>query len=243
MKGSGYEKERMVEAMTPEQIFQDTWMVEDEGVRIFILAGTERALVIDTGRTGIDVRGLAAAVTPLPLALLNTHADPDHIAGNGQFASFYMHPSEGFLYYGIHGMSGAMLPVCDGDRMDLGGRPLEILHLPGHTPGSLTVLDRNSRALIGGDAIQRHGRIYMFGVHRDFHSYVWSLRRLLEREDFDCVYASHADLRVPREVIPQLIDGAERVLAGAVPGERITVHGKEIMARDIGENVFLCELP
>ena len=226
----------------PELIFENTWMLDDEGVRIFILAGTERALVIDTGRSGIDVKALVTGVTPLPFALLNTHADPDHIAGNAQFSSFFMHPSEGFYYYTLQKMTGSMLPVWDGARMDLGGRPLEIIHLPGHTPGSVTVLDRNSRSLIGGDPIQLHGTIYMQGMHRDFHSYVCSLRRLSARDDFDCIYPSHADLRVEREVIPRLIDGAERILAGSVPGERRTVHGKEILACDIGENVFLCDM-
>ena len=227
----------------PELIFENTWMLEDAGVRIFLLAGTERALVIDTGRTGLDVKAFVKSVTPLPPELLNTHADPDHIAGNAQFSSFYMHPSEGFHYYRLHGMSGAMLPVCDGDRIDLGRRPLEIIHLPGHTPGSITDLDRNSRSLIGGDPIQLHGMIHMQGIHRDFHSYVHSLRRLMGRDDFDCVFPSHAELRVPKDVIPRLIDGAERVLAGAVAGERKTVHGKEVIARDIGENIFLCDLP
>ena len=226
----------------PELIFENTWMLDDEGVRIFILAGTERALVIDTGRSGIDVKALVTGVISLPFALLNTHADPDHIAGNAQFSSFYMHPSEGFYYYTLQKMTGSMLPVWDGARMDLGGRPLEIIHLPGHTPGSVTVLDRNSRSLIGGDPIQLHGTIYMQGMHRDFHSYVCSLRRLSARDDFDCIYPSHADLRVPREVIPRLIDGAERILAGSVPGEHRTVHGKEILACDIGENVFLCDM-
>ena len=226
----------------PELIFENTWMLDDEGVRIFVLAGTERALVIDTGRSGIDVKALVTGVTSLSFALLNTHADPDHIAGNVQFSSFFMHPSEGFYYYTLQKMTGSMLPVWDGARMDLGGRPLEIIHLPGHTPGSVTVLDRNSRSLIGGDPIQLHGTIYMQGIHRDFHSYVCSLRRLSARDDFDRIYPSHADLRVPREVIPRLIDGAERILAGSVPGERKTVHGKEILACDIGENVFLCDI-
>ena len=116
--------------MKPELLFENTWAVQDAGVRIFILAGTERALIIDSGMTGIDGKALAAQVTPLPCALLNTHADPDHIAGNAQFSSFYMHPSDAFLYYKIHRMSGEMIPVYDGDRMDLGGRPLEIIHLP-----------------------------------------------------------------------------------------------------------------
>ncbi len=227
--------------MTPELLFENTWKVEDGPVRIFILAGTERALIIDTGISGFDVKSAAAAVTSLPTELLNTHADGDHIAGNGQFSTFYMHPSEAALYYKSRHGTGELIPVYDGDVVDLGGRPLEIIHLPGHTPGSITVLDWNSRSLFGGDPIQRHGTIFMFGAHRDFHSYVHSLRRLAERDDFDRIYPSHSDCPVSRDVIPGLIDGAERVLAGTVPGEERVHRGEKIVARDVGDNVFLCE--
>ena len=43
--------------MKRELIFENTWKIEDDGVRIFILRGSEKTLVIDTGRSGIDLRG------------------------------------------------------------------------------------------------------------------------------------------------------------------------------------------
>ena len=80
--------------MIPEQIFENTWQIEDAGVRLFILAGRKRALMIDTGRSGLNVRKATESITHLPYDLLNTHADPDHIAGNQAFPTFFMHPSE-----------------------------------------------------------------------------------------------------------------------------------------------------
>ncbi|MDG2211766.1 MAG: MBL fold metallo-hydrolase [Acidimicrobiales bacterium] len=41
----------------------------------------------------------------------------------------------------------------EGDRIDLGDRAFEILHLPGHSPGSIGLIDRDARLLISGDAI------------------------------------------------------------------------------------------
>ena len=228
--------------MKPEPIFENTWVIEDEGVRIFILTGTERALVIDTGRSGLDVRPTVENVTQLPYELLNTHADPDHIAGNRFFSSSYMHPSEAIVYYNLNGGTGEMQPVYDGDLMDLGDRPLEIVHVPGHTPGSITILDRKNRCLIGGDPIQCHGQIYMFGMHRDLHSYIHSLKKLMTRKDFDLIYPSHADLRVERDVIPELIDGARTVLDGRASRKKINMHGKEVVAAEAGRNILLCDL-
>lgn len=228
--------------MKPELIFENTWVVEDEGVRFFILTGAERALVIDTGRSGLDIRAIVESVTSLPYTLLNTHADLDHIAGNRDFPSFLMHPSEAIVYYNLNGGTGSFEPVYDGDVIDLGGRPLEIVHLPGHTPGSITILDRKERCLIGGDPIQYNGQIYMFGIHRDFHSYIQSLERIMSRTDFDCIYPSHADQRVEKELIPELIAGAEAVLSRHAQGEHINVHGKDVIAFNTGRNTLLCDL-
>ena len=127
-----------------KELFENTWAIEDMGVRIFLLTGKERALVIDTGMTGIGVPSEVRKHTDLPFMLMNTHADRDHVAGNDRFSEFYMHPSEAAFYHNVQKGTGKIIPVFDGDEIDLGGRILEIIHLPGHTPGSITVLDRNS---------------------------------------------------------------------------------------------------
>ena len=143
-----------------------TWRIEDGGVRFFLLAGNEKALLIDSGMNLRNAREIAESLTDLPVELLNTHADMDHIAGNGAFETFWMHPDEEPVYR-RGGRGGVIRPLRDGDVLDLGGRELRIIHLPGHTPGSIAVLDVNNRVLISGDPIQAHGRIYMFGAHRD----------------------------------------------------------------------------
>ena len=226
-----------------KELFANTWAETDQGVRIFLLAGREKALLIDTGMTGLDLHAITSLHTDLPLQLLNTHADRDHIAGNAQFPEFYMHPSEAAFYRNVQHGSGRLLPVFDGDLIDLGGRTLEIIHLPGHTPGSITVLDWENRCLIGGDPIQEDGNIYMFGDHRNMDAYIAGLERLLERGDFDFIYPSHAKEKVSRDVIPELIDGAKDILAGKIPGKEIEVHGKKVTSCDVGVSRFLCELP
>ena len=227
--------------ITPmRELFENTWALEDMGVRIFLLAGKERALVMDTGMTGLDVQSEIRKHTNLPFELLNTHADRDHIAGNSQFPEFYMHPSEAAFYRNVQMGTGRMIPVFDGDEIDLGGRILEIIHLPGHTPGSITVLDRNNRCLIGGDPIQEDGDIYMFGAHRDMEAYIASLERLQKRDDFDFIFPSHAKEKVSRDVIPSLIEGARKILSGEISGTEEERHGKKILSCDVGVSRFLC---
>ena len=75
-------------------INENTWRIEDSGVRLFLLAGARMALLIDSGMNLKDALGVARSLTDLPVSLLNTHADRDHIGCNEQFESFYMHPAD-----------------------------------------------------------------------------------------------------------------------------------------------------
>ena len=159
------------------QVNQNTWRIEDNGVRIFLLAGEDKALLIDSGMQLTNARDIAESLTSLPVELLNTHADMDHIGSNEQFDSFYMHPAEE-TNYRRSGKGGRLIPVQDGDELDLGNRKLRIIHLPGHTPGSIAVLDIASRVLISGDPVQEHGRIFMFGDQRNLNDYRRSLEKL-----------------------------------------------------------------
>ena len=219
----------------------NTWRIEDDGVRLFLLAGTERALLIDSGMNLNNARDVAAGLTDLPLSLLNTHADRDHIGSNEQFESFYMHPAEEPVYR-RSGKPGTIIPVRDGDSLDLGGRELRIIHLPGHTPGSIAVLDVRNRVLISGDPIQEHGHIFMFGEHRSMEDYIASLGRLEGFADqFDEIWPSHADIPVSPAVIPKLRDGARAILDGAIRGQQAKRFGQSFFAYDLGFCMMLCD--
>ena len=223
------------------QINADTWRVEDSGVRFFLLAGAEQALLIDSGMSVHDARDIAESLTNLPLMLLNTHADMDHVGSNGQFERFYMHPDDE-PQYRESGGKGEIIPIREGDKLDLGGRELRMIHLPGHTAGSIAVLDASRRVLISGDPIQEHGRIFMFGKHRDMKDYIASLEHLKRwAGEFDEIWPSHADFPVKPELIGRLHDGAQKILEGTVPGQPETFRGQEIIAYDLGFTRILCD--
>lgn len=223
------------------RINDNTWRIEDSGVRFFLLTGTEKALLIDSGMRVSNARDIAEGLTSLPLSLLNTHADRDHIGSNEQFEEFYMHPVEEPIYR-RSGKPGKIVPVVEGDVIDLGERPLKVIELPGHTPGSIAVLDVKNRVLIGGDPIQEHGRIFMFGDHRNMKDYIRSLDQLEKRKDaFDEIWPSHADIPVSPDTIMKLHDGAQSVLDGRIQGKATEMHGKRIVEYDLGFCTLLCD--
>ena len=222
------------------QVNEDTWRIENGMVRFFLLKGTEKALLIDTGMTVRHAREIAEALTGMPVLLLNTHADGDHVGSNGEFESFYMHPADE-AHYRKDGRSGRVIPVQDGDELDLGNRKLKIIHLPGHTPGSVAVLDVSRRVLISGDPIQEHGRIFMFGSHRNMRDYIDSLEKLEGMAGaFDEIWPSHADLPVYPDCIRKLRDGAGSILDGKAEGHETDFFGQKIMVYDLGFVTFLC---
>ena len=223
------------------KINDSTWRIEDAGVRFFLLTGTEKALLIDSGMQVNNANDIAADITDLPVFLLNTHADRDHIGSNEQFESFYMHPAEEPVYR-RSGKPGKIIPVVEGDSIDLGNRELKIIELPGHTPGSIAVLDVNNRVLISGDPVQEHGGIFMFGDHRNMDDYIRSLEHLESFiGQFDEIWPSHADIPISPALIRMLHDGAQNVLDGKVKGRPTDAHGNPVVGYDLGFCTLLCE--
>ncbi|MBQ6476452.1 MAG: MBL fold metallo-hydrolase [Clostridia bacterium] len=222
---------------------QETWCIQEENVRFFLLTGTEKAVMIDSGMTCKNALEIATQLTDLPVELINTHADPDHVACNSQFGKIWMHPAEyANLYFKKDGAAEMNLnPLWDMDTIDLGGRLLKVIELPGHTPGSIAIYDAKYACLFGGDAIQ-NGRIFMFGPMRNMRAYIHSLKRLenlnLPVKD---VLPSHAGSPLKPCVVSGLIRDAEEILAGKTAYTLENVHNQTVRAYQGQYAVFLCD--
>ena len=211
------------------KINKNTWHIEDGMVRFYLLCGSEKAALIDTGMNCPDAKQIAEGLTNLPLILINTHADPDHISGNGAFDEFYMSPNEEENLR-AHNAKGEIHPIHEGDVIDLGGRELLIVDIPGHTPGSIGIIDKNNRVFISGDSVQ-NSNIFMFGQGRNLNQYIESLKHLSKYEDqFDDIYPMHGTFPVHKDLIPKLIQGAQAILDGKAQeyAQPVNMFGNEV---------------
>jgi glyoxylase-like metal-dependent hydrolase (beta-lactamase superfamily II) len=207
---------------TVTQLHDASWMIQEGdgafSVNCFLIAGKDKALLADSGFGKGDLKSVVEGLTSLPLILVNTHADGDHVLGNQQFDMAHMHPSEYDRYHGTVGFDAPVTALWEGDVIDLGGRRFETILVPGHTPGSIVLLDRENRILIGGDTVQG-GSVFMVGQGRNMTGYIGSIQKLKGIQDqFDQVYPGHGAIVKGSGILDELIAGAVMVQKGEVEG-------------------------
>ncbi|HIQ74473.1 MAG TPA: MBL fold metallo-hydrolase [Candidatus Cottocaccamicrobium excrementipullorum] len=117
--------------------------------------------------------------------------------------------------------------------MDLGGKRFLVLHCPGHTPGSIALLDEEEKLLFSGDTVSL-GPVYMFGRNRRPSVYLETLKRLwtmAEEGRFSLVYPHHNTAPIPAEKIRTLIECMEGILQGTLDGEPagLKIPGSEMV--------------
>ena len=205
-----------------KKVAEHFWIFEEDGVRSFLFEGTDRAMLVDTGFGTLPLADMAAELTPLPLFVVNTHADKDHTGRNREFRQICMHPAEMERYQNALPEGCSMedvRPLWEGEIIDLGHWRFEVILTPGHTPGSIMLLEREKRMLISGDTIQ-DGTIFMFGSGRNMLAFQSSLQKMLDRADaFDAVWPSHGNCPLKPDIIPGVLRGAQELLDGKLPAQ------------------------
>ena len=85
----------MTEGFTTQTAAEGVWHIRDsQGGVMYLIAGKERALLVDTGWGSGDLPAHIATLTTLPLLVVNTHGHRDHTSGNGQFAEVHIHMAQ-----------------------------------------------------------------------------------------------------------------------------------------------------
>lgn len=209
----------MTRPYTCFQIEPEFWCIEENSVRCFLLEGKNEALLIDAGYGSGDLKEYISTITPLPIRqLVVTHADRDHIGCATQFEQVLIHPSEFDRYASNHRDCSCLIPLWEDTKISIGRWTFTVILLPGHTPGSIALLDEGNRILIGGDCVQT-AAIYMFGPGRNLPAFIHSIDRLQQLSfRYDKIYSSHGTLALSPEILPILKEGALQVLHRQIKG-------------------------
>lgn len=143
-----------------------------------------------------------------PVRLVNTHAHIDHILGWNFVKNEYdltpeAHEAEGIFIEGarehaaMFGLEIEQPPaigrfLSENDNLEFGNSALEIIHVPGHSPGGLVFLSRDQKFMIAGDALFKGsiGRTDLPGG--DYETLISALKEKILVLDHDIeVYPGH----------------------------------------------------
>jgi glyoxylase-like metal-dependent hydrolase (beta-lactamase superfamily II) len=151
---------------------------------LYLLFGSNRALLVDTGAPGADVAGTVLAiiaerarashVPPPSLIVSHTHGHTDHVAGDPEFHDMAGTTVVGTSVTEVSAFFAIQRWPEEPGRLDLGGRLLDVLAIPGHEPSSVAIYDRRTGVLLSGDLLYP-GRLYV----RDPAAFRGSVARLV----------------------------------------------------------------
>ena len=214
-----------------------------EEVISFLVVGSKRALLFDTGMGIGNIRKLVEGLTNLPVSVLNSHTHNDHVGDNWRFTDIYgmdtdftranakgskedakaeIAPGEicGDLPPGFNAQDYATQPfhishwLHDGDRIDLGGRTLQVIATPGHTPDSIALLDEKNGLLFTGDSFYP-GPIFLYRPETDLDAYVASMKKLAALSPkLQLLLPAHNEPVADPKVLPQVVAAIEQVRSG-----------------------------
>jgi hydroxyacylglutathione hydrolase len=189
----------------------------------YLIVGSRRALLFDTGPGIRDITKVVKALTSLPIVALPSHLHFDHVGNLRRFEDVALpdlpalraQTRDGrfrlnlyqFLGF-VEGFERPTFPVTRwipaGSEIDLGGHPLELISVPGHTPESVVLLDRHSNRLFAGDFIYP-SEIYAFLPGANLTDYAGSAQRVAGfLNDASIVYGAHGCDRPPTVDLPVL---------------------------------------
>lgn len=219
-----------------------------QGTISHLILGRDRALLFDTGMGLLPLRPVVERITDLPVVVINSHTHYDHVGGNAEFDTVLAVDTEytranmaGFSTDRLAGDFGtdafchgpprhadvstmhtrpwqATAWISDGSVIDLGGRTLEVLHVPGHTPDAVALLDERHRMLFTGDTFY-DDEIWLVVPETDLDTYETSLRRLVAREtEVDYLLGAHTSARVPAGRLAVVLEAFEKLRAGNYTG-------------------------
>ena len=238
---------------------------------MYLVCGKERACLIDTAYGLTNLKEVTASLTNLPVFVINTHGHLDHVMGNRFFNECYLNPADKELYLEVakefprlienpyvketygeyiaqdnppHLTFPSTGDISDGDIIDLGGKKLYVYEIPGHTGGSIMLIDKDEKICFAGDSIIEHCWLFL-NESLSAETYRESLNRalkILKEECIERIYNGHYAWK-PLKIsdAEEIVSGLNKIVEGKIEGEYFANEGGEGYEYKFGEFSILCK--
>ena len=216
---------------TIDRIDHETYVISEyrhwEETHCYLLNGTKRSLLIDTGLGISNIYEEVIKLTDMPVTAVATHIHWDHIGGHRYFPDFYAHCAELDWLNGKFPLSREAIKEMVVDRcdlpdhfniddyvffqgmptkvlndheiMDLGAREIEVLHTPGHSPGHLCFWEKARGYLFTGDLVYKD-TLFAYYPSTDPAAYLASLEKVAALP-VKRVFPAHHSLEIQPEIL------------------------------------------
>ena len=228
---------------TLDQVDDSTFIISEyrhwEESHCYLLNGSKRSLLIDTGLGIGAIDEQVRALTDNPVTAIATHIHWDHVGGHRFFPDFYAHQNElhwlsgefpltidqiremvvdrcdlpgGFDVAQYEFFQGKPARVLQGDEaIDLGDRSVQILHTPGHSPGHMCFWEADRGYLFTGDLVYKD-TLFAYFPSTDPEAYLDSLERVAALPARR-VFPGHHTLDIHPEILARMRDALRQLEA------------------------------
>lgn len=189
----------------------ETVVVENN---VFVIGDAREALIVDAPHRVAPI--LEAVAGRKVVAIVCTHGHNDHVncapeLSQAVDAPVALHPADRMLWDQVHPDVAPDRWLADGDRFEVGGAVLQVLHTPGHSPGSVCLHWPEGGLLFSGDTLFQGGPGATSRSYSDFGTIIRSITtRLLTLPPATSVRTGHGDETTIGEEAPQLDEWVRR---------------------------------
>ncbi|HGG0417695.1 TPA: MBL fold metallo-hydrolase [Clostridium sporogenes] len=221
---------------TIDHIDKDTHIISEyrhwEETHAYLLNGTERSLLLDTGLGICNIYDEVIKLTDKPVIAVATHIHWDHIGGHKFFPDFYAHEDElnwlnGEFPLTLEQIKDMVVDRCDlpegynvdnykffqgtptmvlkdNDIIDIGARSIQVLHTPGHSPGHICFFEKERGYLFTGDLVYKD-TLFAYYPSTDPKAYLKSIERVATLP-VKKVFPAHHSLDIHPEILIRMRD-------------------------------------
>lgn len=212
---------------------------------MYLIIGSERALVIDCGIGIGDFKSVIEQMTALPYDVVCSHAHVDHIGGRGQFDRIYLHKDDvsiipdvttrfrknykrsvmritkRFYKSGLIPVERepVVIPIEDNHIFNLGDKRVKVIHTTGHTLGSLCFHVVEDNVLLTTDNF--NPILFLFLPHTDtVENFIRSTEKVLSIPDVKIYWGSHLRKPNSRQTLENALKNAKEIHSKQINSKR-----------------------
>ena len=211
----------------------------------YLILGSERAILFDSGPGVYSIRKVVETLTDLPVTVFASHLHFDHVGNHNEFDHIALPDMANLRDQTVNGRfwmtedqhlyhENISFPVAewwaDGDTIDLGDRTLEVLFVPGHMKESDALWDADNNQLFLGDYMNMVGAWAIVPSY-SLEDYLTTADKIVAKINGETqIWEAHGDVALNRTDVENMQKEAQSVIDGTGKGQPLKIGALSSMS-------------